>query len=263
MTSPAWDAGQAAVLALPPETSGTVVGAPGTGKTAVLVERVARLIDAGLAADEVVVLTPTRASATRLRDELGVRVRIATPGPLARSIGSFAFQVVRAEAVRRGDAPPKLLTGADQDRIVADILAGDAEDERDGVVRWPAHLGAHVRASKDFRSELRAFLSELVELGVEPDELESLGVNAWTAVAGFVRDYRAVLAGMRAAHRDVSQLYAEAADALRTGAVIAGLEHLRVVLIDDAQELTRGGIAVVEALRARGVAVLAFGDPDI
>ncbi|WP_309068400.1 PD-(D/E)XK nuclease family protein, partial [Microbacterium sp.] len=42
-----------------------------------------------------------------------------------------------------------------------------------------------------------------------------------------------------------------------------GLEHLRVVLIDDAQELTRGGIAVVEALRARGVAVLAFGDPDI
>ena len=36
-----------------------------------------------------------------------------------------------------------------------------------------------------------------------------------------------------------------------------------MVLIDDAQELTRGGIAMVEALRARGTAVLAFGDPDI
>ncbi|MER7797952.1 ATP-dependent DNA helicase [Microbacterium sp. NPDC096154] len=261
--APVWDARQRAVLELPPEASGTVVGAPGTGKTAVLVERVARLIDGGLAADELVALTPTRVSATRLRDELGVRVRVATPGPLARSIGAFAFQVVRAEAVRRGTEPPKLLTGADQDRIVADILAGDEEDERDGMTRWPEHLGPSVRASKGFRSELRAFLSDLTELGVKPAELAALGVPAWTAVAGFMRDYRGVLDGMRAPHRDVAELYGEAAVALADGAVIAGLERLRVVLIDDAQELTRGGIAVVEALRARGIAVLAFGDPDI
>lgn len=263
MTPRDWDPGQRTVLALAPEACGTVVGAPGTGKTAVLVERVARLIDAGVGPDELVVLTPTRVSATRLRDELGVRVRVATPGPLARSIGSFAFQVVRAEAVRRGDEAPKLLTGADQDRIVADILAGDEEDERQGVGRWPAHLGAPVRASKGFRSELRAFLSELVELGVGPSELAALGDPAWTAVADFLRDYRNVLDGMRSPHRDVAELYAEAAAALRDGAVIAGLERLRIVLIDDAQELTRGGIAVVEALRARGIAVLAFGDPDI
>jgi superfamily I DNA/RNA helicase/RecB family exonuclease len=259
----AWDAAQSAVLALPPDASGTVVGAPGTGKTAVLVERVARLIGQGLAPDELVVLTPTRVSATRLRDELGVRVQVATPGPLARSVGSFGFQVVRAEAVRRGDEPPQLLTGADQDRIVADILAGDEEDERDGASLWPEHLGAPVRASQGFRSELRAFLGELTELGVGPAELASLGVPAWSAVARFMRDYRNVIDGMRAPHRDVAELYGEAAAALRAGAVVAGLERLRVVLIDDAQELTRGGIAVVEALRARGVAVLAFGDPDI
>lgn len=248
---------------LPAEASGTVVGAPGTGKTAVLVERVARLLDGGVAADELVVLTPTRGSATRLRDELGVRVQVATPGPLARSVGSFAFQVVRAEAVRRGDEPPKLLTGADQDRIVADILAGDEQDEADGMPLWPDHLGAPVRASTGFRSELRAFLSELTELGVGPTELASLDVPAWTSVARFLRDYRNVLDGMRSPHREVAELYGEAAVALRDGTVIAGLERLRVVLIDDAQELTRGGIAVVEALRARGVAVLAFGDPDI
>ncbi|WP_343999775.1 ATP-dependent DNA helicase [Microbacterium paludicola] len=258
-----WDEPQRAVLSLPADASGTVVGAPGTGKTAVLVERVARLIDEGVAADELVVLTPTRVSATRLRDELGVRVRVATPGPLARSIGSFAFQVVRAEAVRRGEEPPKLLTGADQDRIVADLLAGHEEDEREGLSLWPDELGAPVRASKGFRSELRAFLSELTELGVGPAELASLDVPAWTAVARFMREYRGVLDGMRSPHRDVAELYAEAAVALRDGAVIAGLERLRVVLIDDAQELTRGGIAVVEALRQRGIAVLAFGDPDI
>lgn len=263
MTSREWDAGQRSALELPDDASGTVIGAPGTGKTAVLVERVARLLSRGAGADELVVLTPTRASATRLRDELGVRVTVATPGPLARSIGSFAFQVVRAEAVRRGEEPPKLLTGADQDRIVADILAGDEEDERDGVTRWPEQLGAPVRASKGFRSELRAFLSELTELGVGPAELAGLGVPEWTAVAGFMTDYRNVLDGMRSPHRDVAELYSEAAASLRGGAVIAGLERLRIVLIDDAQELTRGGIAVVQALRARGIAVLAFGDPDI
>ncbi|MBO3662329.1 ATP-dependent DNA helicase [Microbacterium stercoris] len=258
-----WDRAQARVLSLPADASGVVVGAPGTGKTAVLVERVARLLADGVAADELVVLTPTRVSATRLRDELGLRVQVATPGPLARSVGSFAFQVVRADAVRRGDEAPKLLTGADQDRIVADILAGDEQDEADGLRLWPEHLGAPVRASKGFRSELRAFLAELAELGVGPAELAALDVPAWTSVSRFMRDYRNVLDGMRSPHREVAELYAEAAAALRAGAAIAGLERLRVVLIDDAQELTRGGIAVVEALRARDVAVLAFGDPDI
>src|SRR5690606_36509735 len=125
------------------------------------------------------------------------RVSVATPGPLARSIGSLAFQIVRAETVRRGEDPPQLLTGADQDRIIAEILEGDEQDERDGSSRWPAHLGPIVRRSAGFRSELRAFLSELTELGVTPRELEALGDETWTAVAGFVRDYRNVIAGMR------------------------------------------------------------------
>ncbi|WP_217585315.1 hypothetical protein, partial [Microbacterium sp. GbtcB4] len=50
-----------------------------------------------------------------------------------------------------------------------------------------------------------------------------------------------------------------AADAATPGA----LAPLRVVHIDDAQELTRGGIGVVRALLDRGTAVQAFGDPDI
>ena len=69
----------------------------------------------------------------------------------------------------------------------------------------------------------------------------------------------------RASHRDAADLLAEARTILQTAesTVLGPLADLRVVLIDDAQELTRGGIAMVEALRARGTAVLAFGDPDI
>jgi len=259
-----FDTAQRAVIDLPADASATVIGAPGTGKTATLVARVTALLGAGAVdADGLIVLTPTRASATRLRDELGVRVAVATPGPLARSIGSLAFQIVRADTVRRGEAPPQLLTGADQDRIIAELLEGDEADEAAGRVRWPAHLGPAVRRSAGFRSELRQFFSELIELGVAPSELETLGSDTWTAVAGFVRDYRTALAGMRADHRDSAELYAEAAAVLRGGETLGELDRLRVVLIDDAQELTRGGIDLVAALRARGVAVMAFGDPDI
>lgn len=256
---------QLAVIDLPASASGTVIGAPGTGKTTALISRAAGLLTGGTAPGELVVLTPTRASATRLRDRLGVRIDVATPGPLARSVGSLAFQIVRADAVRRGDAPPQLLTGADQDRIIAELLAGDEEDELAGATRWPASLGALVRRSPTFRAELRAFLSELTERGTEPGELDALGDAAWSAVAGFIGDYRTALAGMRDAHRDSSELYRGAAAALAddTAGGLGEIDRLRVVLIDDAQELTTGGLALVEALHARGVAVVAFGDPDI
>ncbi len=42
------DEGQRALVSLPPDACGVVVGAPGTGKTATLVARVERLLSGGL-----------------------------------------------------------------------------------------------------------------------------------------------------------------------------------------------------------------------
>ncbi|KJL28445.1 ATP-dependent DNA helicase PcrA [Microbacterium oxydans] len=257
------DAAQRDVVSAAVEASGVIIGAPGTGKTRALVDRVVRLLDTdGLQPEEVLVLTPSRQAATALRDRIGVRIGQATPGPLARSLGSFAFQLVRGAMVRAGAEPPALLTGADQDRIIAELLAGDADD---GRIAWPEALSASVRASKGFRSELRAFLAECTELGAHPDELRAAGDPVWAATADFLVEYRSVLDALRSAHRDAADLLSEASAILTTAdaATLGPLAPLRVVLIDDAQELTRGGIAVVRALRARGVAVLAFGDPDI
>lgn len=263
------DAAQRAVTDAPLTTSAVIIGAPGTGKTRTLIDRVERLLavhddasGAALRPEELLVLTPNRQAATVLRDRIGVRISQATPGALARSLGSFAFQVVRGAMVQQGHEPPALLTGADQDRILAELLAGDAED---GLIAWPDALNPAVRASKGFRSELRAFLAECTELGAAPDDLRALGNDAWTAAADLLDEYRSVLDGMRFAHRDAADLLAEATAILHDAepAALGPLSALRVVLIDDAQELTRGGIAVVRALRARGVAVLAFGDPDI
>lgn len=262
------DAGQRAVLRAPLEASGVIIGAPGTGKTRTLIERVVHLLgaEAALGPEEVLVLTPNRQAATVLRDRIGVRIGQATPGPLARSLGSLAFQIVRGAMVRAGEEPPALLTGADQDRIIADLLGGDAEDEAAGFEsRWPETLSAAVRASKGFRSELRAFLAECTELGVLPDELQASDRPVWRTAGLFIDEYRSVLAGMRTSYRDAADLVSEAAAILREAdaATLGPLAPLRVVLIDDAQEITRGGITLVRALRDRGVAVLAFGDPDI
>ncbi|MBT2485354.1 MULTISPECIES: ATP-dependent DNA helicase [unclassified Microbacterium] len=257
------DAAQRAVVAAASTASGVIIGAPGTGKTQTLVDRVVHLLGPdGMRPEEVLVLTPSRQAATALRDRIGVRVGQATPGPLARSLGSFAFQLVRGAMVRVGDEPPALLTGADQDRIIAELLRGDAED---GRITWPEALSPSVRASKGFRSELRAFLAECTEIGAHPDELRASGSGVWAAAADFLVEYREVLDALRSAHRDAADLLSEASGILQSAepAALGPLAPLRVVLIDDAQELTRGGIEVVRALRSRGIAVSAFGDPDI
>jgi superfamily I DNA/RNA helicase/RecB family exonuclease len=257
------DAAQSRVLTLPADASAVVVGAPGTGKTRTIVERVRRLVAEGVDPDTLVVLTATRQAATDLRDDLGVAVGVATAGPLARSVPAFAFQIVRGDAVRRGVEPPRLLTGGDEDAIIRDLLDGDAEDELDGRSRWPAELPAHVRGSRGFRAELRAFIAECTASGIDSRALAERaareGRPAWQAAASFMAEYFAVRDAMRGAHRDAAGLIREAVDIVSR----QGLPQLRVALVDDAQELTAGGVDLLEACRARGIAVVAFGDPDV
>ncbi|MEV7693381.1 ATP-dependent DNA helicase [Microbacterium sp. NPDC089189] len=266
------DAAQRAVIERDPTASALVVGAPGTGKTATLIARAAHLVAAGVDADGVLVLTPTRQGATALRDRLSLAIGGARSGPPARSIASLAFEIVRAHEVGRGLPAPRLLTGADDDQIVHELLRGDEADEAEGLPsRWPEGFGAAVRSSRAFRSELRAFLAECTTWGVTPARLAVLAVEAgvpvWDALAGFLREYEDVRSAMRTAHRDAAGLVAEAVALLArldpADAALGAVRRLDAVLVDDAQEFTPGGVALLEALRAHGVAVTAFGDPDI
>jgi len=262
------DPQQAAVVGLPSSASGVVVGAPGSGKTTALIARVAALVDGGLDPDALLVLTPSRQTATALRDRLALAIGRATAGPLARSVASFAYQLVRATEVAAGEEPPQLLTGGDEDQLIQDLLEGDAEDEADGLSRWPEWLPAAVRSTKGFRTELRTFLAECTTLGIESTRLRELaaasGTAVWDTMAGFLDEYLQVRADMRGAHRDAAGLVREAVGVLRTaprGTEIA--DRIGVILVDDAQELTLGGVELLEACRERGIAVVAFGDPDV
>ncbi|MCR2812059.1 ATP-dependent DNA helicase [Microbacterium sp. zg.Y1084] len=265
------DSAQRRVLALEPGASAVVVGAPGTGKTATLVARVHALVQAGVDPDAIVVLTASRTAATLLRDRLALAIGRATAGPLARSVASLAFQLVRGAEVHAGAEPPQLLTGADEDQLVQELLAGDADDEATGSSRWPEWLPAPIRSTAGFRAEVRTFLAECTTLGVAPSRLHALGerlqLPAWRSLASFAIEYERVRADMRGAHRDAAGLVREAVGILRTSApgapALGAFAGVRVVLVDDAQELTLGGVELLEACRALGIAVTAFGDPDV
>ncbi len=252
-------------------SSGVVVGAPGSGKTTTLLARVRELVASGVDPDHLLVLTPTRPAATALRDPLALAVGRATSGALARSLASFAFQLVRGAEVRRGAEPPQLLTGGDEDQIIRDLLEGDALDEIDGASRWPEWLGPTIRATRGFRGDVRAFLAECTDLGVSSAELADLAAHldipVWASLASFSDEYRAVRAAMRGAHRDAADLAREAGavldDARRDRTLLGRFADVRCILVDDAQELTPGGIDVLAACRTLGIGVVAFGDPDV
>jgi superfamily I DNA/RNA helicase/RecB family exonuclease len=257
------DGAQAEVLALPDSASAAVLGAPGTGKTTTLVEALAeRVLVRGHAPDEVLALSASRTAATALRDRLALRLGVPTQGPLARTATSLAFQLVGERARRDGLEPPRLLTGGEQDQIIAELLSGHMEDGTGPV--WPEPLVAEVRMLRGFRTELRELMARCAERGVTPSRLSELGAmtghDEWRAAARFMTEYQLVVDSYRGGFVDAAELIASAVTVVRDG---SSLDRLRAVFVDDLQEATVATLALLRALAQRGIAVIAFGDPDV
>lgn len=260
------DDSQRAVIALPDDASAAVLGAPGTGKTTTLIETVAdRVLDRGWPTDAVLALTSARHAATRLRDRLALRLERPTTGPLARTVNSLAFEIVRDAARAAGSPPPRLISGAEQDAELASLLEGHLV-EGTGP-QWPEHLGPQVRALRVFRTELRELMTRATEYDVSPAQLRSLGAQhghpAWSAAADLIDEYQQVLAYRSESRFDQAELARYAIAAVQCGQAGERIAALRLLLVDDLQEATESTLGLLRALADRGVAIIAFGDPDV
>lgn len=280
------DDGQRAVVDARRTPGAIVLGAPGSGKTTAVVELVAAaVLDDGLDPARVLVLTPSRRTATALRDRLALRLGAALgddrsaaprapgalPGPLARSIAAYAFAVVTASHRLGGLAEPRLLSGADHDADLAELLdRGELEailgpDAAPGPA-WPEHLGPEVRRLPAFRTELRDAIARLSEHGWSTTQLRAAAressVPAWAAIADFVDEYRRILGASRPGQLDPAELVRAAVGLVRDP--LAGMPDApQLVVLDDAHDATPSGFDLLAALADRGATVIALGDPDL
>ncbi|MES1169074.1 MAG: UvrD-helicase domain-containing protein, partial [Leifsonia sp.] len=228
----------------------------------------------GWSPDSVLVLASSRAAATRLRDRLALRVGKPSNGPLARTVSSFAFELVGAAARSAGVQPPRLVTAAEQDADIAAILEGHletADDKGHGGPAWPEPLEPAVRRLRGFRTELRELMARATEYDVTPARLRELGRStdrpAWVAAADFIEEYLGIVASSRESQLDPAELARFAVTAIHLGGTPGNapdrVAALRLVVVDDLQDATESALAMLRALHDRGVAVIAFGDPDV
>ncbi|WP_104179124.1 ATP-dependent DNA helicase [Arthrobacter sp. B0490] len=222
-----------------------VLGAPGSGKSSLLTDLAVRRIEAGAVDPEgLLLLAPTRAAATRLRDELTAKLDRSISTAPARTWASYAFDLIR-RARAEGRTPlltraPRLLSGAEQDLIIKELLAGHG---RDGAAApdWPSGL-ALALPTRGFRQEMRDLFDRVSEYGVQADDLAAWGHRFdrpdWVAAAALYREYRDVLdlrmpeafdpAGILTAAREILETDQDFLDRER--------ERLQLVLVDDYQE---------------------------
>ncbi len=273
-TNPAWDQSQLAALdAVTHGGNVAVVGAPGSGKTTLAVEAIARAVEQG--SDQpgsVLLLAPDRRSATALRDRLTVRLGRTLRGTMVRSVASLAYAIVAQQCRLDGDPLPELATGPEQDADLAALLAGHAAGE--GVrVAWPEGITPEVLALAGFRAELRDLLMRCAERGVGPVELGRLGRSErrpeWVAAASLYSEYLDVTTISRQTpdvgpRYDAATLVDVAAETVRRWVAAAepGRPQWTLVVVDDYQDATAATARLLRELTQDGARVVLLGDPD-
>lgn len=258
-----------------------VVGGPGTGKTSLLIDAAAARIAAGVDADSVLMLTGAGRVSAQARGALTASL-LATRGPadvalpavvgepLVRTVHGYAFAVLQRAARRCEAAPPRLVTSAEQDSVIRELIAGD------GPGAWPASLHAAL-ATDGFATELRDLLARCAERGIDPDQLVRLGARhsrpEWKAAGRFAQQYEQIMLLRAAVGTAAPQATMPALGAAElVGAALEAFAadpdlldderaRIRLLLVDDAQQLDPQAARLVRVL-ARGVQrTVIAGDP--
>ncbi len=218
-----------------------VVAAAGTGKTTALTARYRRLVREHRPSS-VVVLCRSRGAALRFRDEV-------LPG-LAGGFDSLpitTFAGLAFDVVARSDGPVRLVTGPEQRRTVARLLA-----EEDASA-WPT-LG-HLLGRRALVAEVADALL-LLQHRPGDDAAAPHADPAWDELARFLPRYRQALADLGGL--DVAGLLGRAADLLARHAG-AG-DRFWHVLVDDCEAAGPASDRILHTLATAATDLVVAGD---
>jgi superfamily I DNA/RNA helicase/RecB family exonuclease len=241
-----------------------VLAGPGTGKTTAIVEAVVdRIAVRRLDPNRVLVLTFSRKAAQELRARITLRLDRTTSEPLALTFHSYAYALIRREAVLAGAEPPVLLSGPEQLAEVRRMLLGEAMD---GAAGWPERLRP-LLGTRGFAAELRDFLLRAAERGLDGQGLARLGRRSgrddWVAAGGFLSRY--------AARFDLAPVPAyDYAEIIRIAGKLLSRPDVRqrerlaydAVLVDEYQDTDPAQEELLHALAGDGRELIVVGDPD-
>ncbi len=231
-----------------------------------------RFLREGNDSRRLLVLSPTRSTSAALRDEIEHRWAEESEGASlseqpSRSFASYAFWVL-GEARRRQilefrARQPRLLSGAEQDRILREIL----ETFEEGDEPWPAEL-REAAETDGFRKEIRELLDRATEYGVSPERLRELAAGCgrpeWHTAADIYDRYLTQLeADSHADAFDPAGLINEACHILESNPdfLAEERERLTCVVVDDLQEASPTVYRLLRLIGA-GRPVTAFANPD-
>ncbi|MEU8341276.1 ATP-dependent helicase [Actinomadura meyerae] len=241
-----------------------VLAGPGTGKTTTIVEAVVdRIENRGVDPERVLVLTFSRKAAGELRERITGRLHRTTRTPLALTFHSYAYALLRRDAVLNGEPAPRLLSGPEQLLEVRRLLEGELAD---GARDWPERLRPAL-ATRGFAEELRDFSLRAVERQYGPEDLVALGRmrgrDDWPAIGGFMERYVDRFLLDPVPTYDYGELIHMAAGMLADEEVrIRERDAYDVVFVDEYQDTDPAQEALLHHLAGEGRDLVVVGDPD-
>ena len=236
-----------------------VVGGPGTGKSTVIMESALARVEQGADPSSVLILARGRDAASRLREQLTTRA----PGRAAVRVATFhAFALEVVSRLAPPDEPFRLLSGAEQERAVRDVIEGTLQEP---ALRgaWPVELQDAV-ATRGFAKETRAAFAAARSLGLAGDEIAALGRQAgdaaWTSIGPVLDAYLDSQEQQRAL--DYAELMFRALRALHDPANASLFSGLRFVYVDEYEESDTTQAALLRALSRFVECLVVAADPD-
>ncbi len=239
------------------EGSQIVVGGPGTGKTEFLVRRAHHLLEDGVRAENLLLLSFSRRGVADLKERLESLLRrsgVAVPVATFHSLTSRLLETF-GQGLLGWTSRPTLLTGPEQVAVVHELL------ETEDSARWPLPFRS-LLPTNAFAGEVTDFVLRCSEQLIDPDRLASITSERadWKALPAFLERYGERLRTI--GRTDYGSLLADAVNVLESPqARDAVADQYRFVLVDEYQDTTPAQVGLLQRLTAVGRNLTVAADP--